>query len=83
MNGWLDAALVATLLLVPCGCVAARATIADAVVALEAASSVAVLALMLLAEGLHETFLWDLAIVLAALQLPGALLFTRTLERGV
>jgi multisubunit Na+/H+ antiporter MnhF subunit len=70
-------------MLVPCMAVALRAPIGDAVVALEAAGGLGMLTLGLTAEGLGEAYIWDLAVVVAFLQLAGSLLFIRYLERGL
>jgi multisubunit Na+/H+ antiporter MnhF subunit len=83
VNGWLWAACCVLVLLMPCMAVALRAPVADAVVALEAAGALAVLALGLAAEGFGESYVWDLAVVVAFLQLPGSLLFVRYLDRGL
>jgi multisubunit Na+/H+ antiporter MnhF subunit len=83
VNVWLWADCFVLLLLLPCMAIAVRAPIADAVVALEAAGALGVLALGLAAQGLGETYVWDLAIVVAFLQLVGSLLFVRYLERGL
>jgi multisubunit Na+/H+ antiporter MnhF subunit len=63
--------------------VALRAPVADAIVAMEGAGAIGVLAVSLAAEGLGESYVWDLAIVLAFLQLVGNLLFVRYVERGL
>jgi multisubunit Na+/H+ antiporter MnhF subunit len=81
MNGWLVAACVLTAAIAPCLGVAIRAQIADALVALELASTLAVSALMVLAEGLHRQPFIDLALVLALLSIVGAVAFARFLER--
>ena len=83
MNVWLWAACCIVVLLLPCIVLALRAPIADAVVALEAAGALGVVSISLAAEGLGGSYVWDLAIVLAFLQLAGSLLFVRYLERGL
>jgi|tagenome__1003787_1003787.scaffolds.fasta_scaffold20489237_2 multisubunit Na+/H+ antiporter MnhF subunit len=83
MNVWLWAACCTVVLLAPCMAVALRAPLADAVVALETAGALSVVAVSLAAEGLGESYVWDMAIVLAFVQLVGSLLFVRYLERGL
>jgi len=84
MNEWLLAA--ALLLLggiVPCGVVCFLAPTIEALAALELAGTLASVALLLFAEGIHRQPFADLAIVLAALSFVGALAFARFLERDL
>ena len=83
MNLWLWAACCTAAFLVPCMAVALREPVGDAVVALEAAGALGVVAVSLAAEGLGDSYIWDMAIVLAFLKLAGSLLFVRYLERGL
>lgn len=83
MNVWLWAAtvLIASLaLLLP---VLARAPRIDALVALECASVVTTVALMLLAQGFGRSIYTNVALVLAALSLAGTFAFARFMERDV
>jgi multisubunit Na+/H+ antiporter MnhF subunit len=69
--------------LVPCLWVAMRGTIVGALAALELASTITTLALMLIAQGLRRDPFMDLALVSALLSFAGALAFARFLERWV
>ena len=55
----------------------------DGLPALELAGTIVTVLLVLLTIALRQGFLIDLALVLAALQLVGALVYVRALERGV
>lgn len=81
MNEWLLAAAVLVVALVPLAFVAAFADAASGLVALEIASSVACVILVLLAEGLHRQPFIDLALVLAPLSLIGSVAYARLMER--
>jgi multisubunit Na+/H+ antiporter MnhF subunit len=84
VNGWLWAAVAMLVLgLVPCVWVAMRSTILSALAALELASTVTTLTLVLIAQGLHRDPFMDLALVSAVLSFAGALTFARFLERWV
>lgn len=81
MNAWLLAAVGLMAALVPCGLACLRAGRFDRLVALELATVVSVLLLVLLAEGLDRASYYDLALTLALLAFPGTLAFARSLER--
>ena len=83
MNGWLIAATVTLTGLVPCLWVAMRGTIVSALAALELASTITTLALVMIAQGLHRDPFMDLAVVSAVLSFAGGLCFARFLERWV
>jgi multicomponent Na+:H+ antiporter subunit F len=83
VNVWLIAATVLLTGLVPCLWVAMRGSIVGALAALELASTLTTLALVLIAQGLHRDSFMDLALVSALLSFAGALTFTRFLERWV
>jgi multisubunit Na+/H+ antiporter MnhF subunit len=84
MNGWLWTAVAMLLVgLVPCIWVAMRGTILGALAALELASTVTTLTLVLIARGLRRDPFMDLALVSAVLSFAGALAFARFLERWV
>ena len=83
MNAWLIAALVLLAGFIPCGILLWRATVMDAVVALNMAGVLTALELVLLAEGFHRSPFFDLALVLAVLSLGGGLVFARFLEAWV
>jgi multisubunit Na+/H+ antiporter MnhF subunit len=79
MNVWLIAATVLLAGLVPCGWVLARGREMDGVVALELASTIVTVVLVLLAEGFHRSSYFTVPVVLAALSFVGTLVFIRLL----
>ena len=81
MSSFVIAAIAMLVALIPLGVVLCRADVMSAVVAYEAIGSVAVLVLMLLAEGFRRSGEFELAILLAVLLLGGGLVFVRSLER--
>ena len=83
MNAWLVAATVLVSGLLPCLWVAMRDSIVGALAALELASTITTLTLLLIAQGLHRDPFVDLALVSAVLSFAGALVFVRFLERWV
>jgi multisubunit Na+/H+ antiporter MnhF subunit len=83
MNAWLIATTVVLTGLLPCLWVAMRGTIVGALAALELASTITTLALVMIAQGLHRDPFMDLALVSAILSFAGALTFVRFLERWV
>jgi multisubunit Na+/H+ antiporter MnhF subunit len=83
MNVWMICTTVLLTGLVPCLWVAMRGTIVSALAALELASTITTLALVMIAQGLHRDPFMDLAIVSAILSFAGALTFVRFLERWV
>ena len=83
MNGWLIAATVALAALGPCLWVALRGSLLGALAALELASTITTLALVLIAQGLRRDPFMDLALVSALLSFAGSLCFARFLERWV
>jgi multicomponent Na+:H+ antiporter subunit F len=83
MNVWLVAATVLLSGLVPCLWVAMRGSIVSALVALELASTITTLALLMIAQGLRRDPFLDLALVSAIMSFAGALTFARFLERWV
>jgi multicomponent Na+:H+ antiporter subunit F len=83
VNGWLIAATVTLAGLAPCLWVAMRGTIVSALAALELASTITTLVLVLIAQGLHRDTFMDLAVVSAVLSFAGGLCFARFLERWV
>lgn len=83
MNGWLIAATLLLLGLVPCLIVMMRGSIVEALVGLQMAGVLETVVLLLLAEGFHRPAFFDLALVLALLALAGGLVFARMLERWV
>ena len=81
MNPWLVGTTILLVALVAPGVVCTRARPLDGLVALELASVVTTLALLLLAEGVHRPAFVDLAIVSATASFVGLLAFVRLLER--
>jgi multisubunit Na+/H+ antiporter MnhF subunit len=81
VSSFVIAAIAMLVALVPLGVVLCRAEVMSAVVAYEAIGSVAVLVLMLLAEGFRRSGEFELAVLLAVLLLGGGLVFVRFLER--
>lgn len=82
MNEWILAAIVLVLGgIVPCLVVSIRASVMEGLVALELAGVIAVLVLLLLAEGLQRQPFVDLALALALLSFVGSLAFVRYMER--
>ena len=83
MNAWLIAATAVLFGLLPCIWVAMRGSRISAVIALELASTLTTLTLLLIAQGLHRDPFADLALVSALLSFAGSLTFVRFLERWV
>ena len=83
MNAWLIAATALLVGLVPLLVVCVRHSALDALVALELASTITTLVLMLLAQGYRRDPFFDLAVVSSVLSFAGALTFARFLERWV
>ena len=81
VNVWLLAALGSMLALVPCGVVISRGGRFDRLVALQLATSIVLMILLLLAEGYERPSYTDLALTLTILAFPGTLAFAVTLER--
>jgi multisubunit Na+/H+ antiporter MnhF subunit len=80
VSSFVIAAIAMLVALIPLGVVLCRAEVMSAVVAYEAIGSVAVLVLMLLAEGFRRSGEFELAILLAVMLLGGGLVFVRFLE---
>jgi multisubunit Na+/H+ antiporter MnhF subunit len=81
MNVWLFATGLLLLALVPCAVVAFRATVLDRLIAVELAGTIATLLILTLAQGLGRPSIFDLALALALLSVPGTLLYAYFLER--
>ena len=81
MNAFETAATALLCGLLPLGWVAVRRRAIDGVVALELASTLAVLVLLCFAEGFHRSFEYALAVVAAVLFWIGALVYVRFLGR--
>lgn len=83
MNEWLVAAAVLVAAMLPLLWVCHHGTVADALVAMTVAQTVAVVIVMLLCQGFGRPSFYSLAEVLALLSVGGAMAFARFLERWV
>ena len=83
MNVWLVAATVLLAALVLPLSVLVRAPRIDALVALELASVVVTLVLLLLSEGFHRSIYTTVPLVLAGISLVSGLVFARFMEKRV
>ena len=81
MSAWLVGAGVLLVAVAPPAWVAVARPVEDGLVALEAAGTSIALALLLISEGIGRSSLSDLALVLGATSLVGALAFAALLER--
>lgn len=81
MNAFVIAAIAMLAAMIPCGVVLCRGTVMDAVVAYEAISAIAVMVLVLLAEGFRRPGEFELPVLLAVLLFGSGLVFVRLLER--
>ena len=81
MTGFVVAAIVMLVAVVPCGIVVCRGKIMEALVAYEVISSIAIMVLILLAQGFQRPALFELPVLLAILLLGSGLVFVRALER--
>jgi len=79
VNVWLIGATVLLAGLLPCAWVLQRGKLTDAIVALELASTLVTVVLLLLAEGFHRSSYFELPLVLAALSFVGTLVLIRFL----
>jgi multisubunit Na+/H+ antiporter MnhF subunit len=81
MSLWLVSAAVLVAMLVPLAALAALGTPDDGLVALELASVLVTVALLLMAVGLGREILGDLAVILAVGAFAGSLAYAVLLER--
>jgi multisubunit Na+/H+ antiporter MnhF subunit len=81
MSLWLVSAALLVAMLVPLAAVAAFGTPDDGLVALELASVLVTVALLLMAEGLGRQIFGDLAVILAVGGFVGSLAYAVLLER--
>jgi multisubunit Na+/H+ antiporter MnhF subunit len=81
VNGFVIAAIAMLVGVIPCGIVVWRGTVMEAVVGYEAISAIAVMVLVLLAQGFRRFGELELPIVLAVLLFGGGLVFVHALER--
>lgn len=82
MNVWLIAALALLPALLVCGIVCFLSAALSGLVAVELASAISVVELMLFSEGTHRQPFIDLALVLAVMGFVGSLAFARLMEHG-
>ena len=81
MNGWMWAAAVLLVLLIPCALAVFRRPFAQGVVGLQVAGQIGSVALLLVAVGTGRQPFGDLALSLAVASFAGSLLLARFLER--
>jgi multicomponent Na+:H+ antiporter subunit F len=81
VNGFVLAAIAMLIGTIPCAIVIWRGEVMAAVVAYEALSSIVVMVLALLAEGLRRSGEFELPVLLAVLLFGSGLVFVRFLER--
>ena len=81
MSGFVVAAIVMLVGVIPSGIVVWRGTAMEAVVGYEAISSIAVMVLVLLSEGFNRFGELELPVVLAVLLFGSGLVFVHALER--
>lgn len=78
---WFSAAGVLMLGFIPCTILAVRGRAVDRLIALEVASTLAVLTLLAIEQGLERQSFFDLSLALAVLAFPSTLLFARFYHR--
>ena len=81
MNCWWIAALALILCLVPCALACLRGDAIDRLVALEAATVIVSLVLLVIAEAMGRQSFADLGLTMALLSFAGGLVFARFLGR--
>jgi multicomponent Na+:H+ antiporter subunit F len=81
MNYWLWCAAALFLGLLPCLYICAFKPAPDKLVALELASCIVTLQMLLLAEGFQRPSFYDLPLTLALLSFGGGMVFARFLQR--
>ena len=81
MSGFVVAAIVMLIGVIPCGIVVWRGTAMEAVVAYEAISAIVVMVMVLLSQGFRRFGELELPIVLAVLLFGSGLVFVHALER--
>jgi len=79
VNAWLIGATALLAGLLPCGWVVLRGQLTEALVALELASTVVTIVLVLIAQGFDRSSYFTVPVVLAALSFVGTLVFVRFL----
>jgi multisubunit Na+/H+ antiporter MnhF subunit len=81
VTSFVVAAIAMLIGVIPCGIVVCRGKLMEAVVAYEFISSVAVMVLILLAQGFRRSGEFELPVLLALLLFGSGLVFVRALER--
>lgn len=81
MNIWLWSAIAMLAAFVPCTIACGRGELPERLAGLEAASALATLELVLLAQAFRQSFLYDLPLMLALLSFGGGLVYARFAER--
>jgi multisubunit Na+/H+ antiporter MnhF subunit len=81
VNAFVIAATALIVLLVPLGWVMVREEAIDGVVALSLAGTLSALAMLCLAEGLHRSFAYTVAVVASVMSIVGGLVYARFLGR--
>lgn len=81
MNPWLVAAAAMLICTAPVAALLARGKLISALVAYEMISSVAIMVLVLVAEGFDRSGEFELPVMLALLLFGSGLVFVRALER--
>lgn len=81
MNVWFGASEALLLLLVPAGVLVLRGTAVDRIVGLQLATSIAIVALLTIEQGLERQSFFDLSLALAVLSFPSTLLLARFYRR--
>ncbi len=81
MNLWFVASLCLLIGMLPCIVVAARGRTIDALIAMQIATALTVVVLLLVEEGLQRQTFFDVSLALAVLGLPSTLLFARVYRR--
>jgi len=81
VNVWFVAVVPLLLGIVTCAVVAARGRLMDGLVAIELASALAVVTLLIVEQGMQRQSFFDVSLALAVVTLPSTLLFARMYRR--
>lgn len=81
MNAWLWSALLIAVGILPCVWVMLFGSSMDALIALQCGSTISLLSLLLLGQGLSRPCFVDVSILLVLLLYPAGLLFAHFFER--
>jgi multicomponent Na+:H+ antiporter subunit F len=81
MNCWFLTAFALLICMIPCFLLCIRGDVMSRLIGLEAGSTMAVMVLLALTEGYHQSSFVDLALTLALLTYGAGLVFARFLER--